>query len=232
MRRSDRLFQIVNYLQGRRVAVTAHDIAEEFDVSVRTVYRDIQDLILTGVPISGEAGVGYLMDSSHCLPPMTLEVGELETLMLGISMVHSWTDDTMAKSAKSIMAKIKNVLSDKDRQIFQGTALFAPPSGRKIPWEVDFSELRSAIREKQKVELDYTDEKGNSSERTVRPLSLSFWGPTWLMAAWCELREDHRFFRLDRMKKADVLEDTFVDTPETSLRAYLKRVGYKDGLRD
>lgn len=232
MRRSDRLFQIVNYLQGRRVAVTAQAIAEEFDISVRTVYRDIQDLILTGVPISGEAGVGYLMDSSHCLPPMTLDVGELETLMLGISMVHSWTDDTMAKSAKSIMSKIKNVLSDKDREIFAGTALFAPPSSMQIPWSVDFSAFRSAIRDKRKIEIEYTDDKGANTRRVIWPLSMSFFGATWLVLGWCELRTDHRFFRLDRMRKASELNDTFTDTHETNLRNYLQRLGYKDGLRD
>ncbi|MBL4639182.1 MAG: YafY family transcriptional regulator [Kordiimonadaceae bacterium] len=232
MRRSDRLFQIVNYLQGRRVAVTANDIAEEFDVSVRTVYRDIQDLVLTGVPISGEAGVGYLMARSHCLPPMTLEVGELETLMLGAAMVNSWTDATMAKSARSLVNKLKQVMSDKDREIFAGTALFAPPTGRQIPWTIDFSALRTAIREKQKIRLDYMDQKDDVTERIVRPLSMSFFGATWLFHGWCELRKDHRNFRLDRMQAVTVLEETFVDTPETSLRYYLQRHGFKDGLHD
>ncbi|MBL4789001.1 MAG: HTH domain-containing protein, partial [Kordiimonadaceae bacterium] len=106
MKRTDRLFQIVNYMQGRRMAITAQSIADEFDVSVRTIYRDIQDLILTGVPISGEAGVGYLIDKSHCLPPMSLEVGELETLMLGAAMVSAYTDEAMAKSAKSLVRKL------------------------------------------------------------------------------------------------------------------------------
>jgi len=219
-------------MQGRRVAITAHDIAEEFNVSVRTIYRDIQDLITTGVPISGEAGVGYLMDSSHCLPPMTLEVGELETLMLGAAMVSSWTDEAMAKSAKSLVNKLKNVLSAKDREIFAGTALFAPPSSMQIPWQVDFSAFRAAIRTKKKIELEYTDDKGAATRRKIRPLSMYFFGATWLVLGWCELRNDHRFFRLDRMKTAHELEDTFVDTPETSLKSYLKRHGYKDGLHD
>ncbi|MBV1900314.1 MAG: YafY family transcriptional regulator [Kordiimonadaceae bacterium] len=232
MRRSDRLFQIVNYLQGRRIAVTASDIAHEFDVSVRTVYRDIQDLILTGVPISGEAGVGYLMARNHCLPPMTLEVGELETLMLGAAMVNSWTDATMAKSARSLVNKLKSVLSDKDRDIFAGTALFAPYSTMQIPWTVDFSAMRTAIRDKRKVKLNYADEKGDLTNRTIRPLSLSFFGPTWLLLGWCELRKDHRHFRLDRIQEAETLEDVFIDTPETSLRHYLQRHGYKDGLHD
>jgi len=232
MRRSDRLFQIVNFMQGRRMAVTAQRIADEFDVSVRTVYRDIQDLILTGVPISGEAGVGYLIDKSHCLPPMALEVGELETLMLGAAMVSTYTDDAMAKSAKSLVRKIKTVLGEKDRQTFAGTALFAPPSGTLIPWTVDFSALRAAIRNKNKILLDYEDKDGEATDRTVRPLAMTFWGSKWLLLAWCELRRDHRNFRLDRMASAEVLDDIFVETPETSLEYYLDCLGVTDGLRD
>jgi len=232
MRRSDRLFQIVNYMQGRRMAVTAQNIAEEFNVSVRTIYRDIQDLILTGVPITGEAGVGYVIDKSHCLPPMALEVGELETLMLGAAMVSSYTDQTMAKSARSLVQKVKNVLNEKDRATFAGTALFAPRSSALIPWEVDFSMLRSAIRSKHKLKIDYEDQHGEYTVRTVRPLSLSFWGPSWLLLGWCELREDHRHFRLDRMHSAVQLDETFKETRETSLRHYLKKLGYEDALYD
>ena len=118
MKRTDRLFQIVNYMQDRRLAITAQDIAREFDVSVRTIYRDIRDLVITGLPITGEAGVGYMIDKSHTLPPMALEVDELEALMLGAAMVSSYTDDAMAKSARRLVAKIKNVLNEKDRQTF------------------------------------------------------------------------------------------------------------------
>ncbi|UTW59569.1 YafY family transcriptional regulator [Kordiimonas sp. SCSIO 12603] len=232
MRRSDRLFQIVNFMQGRRVAVTAQDIAEEFDVSIRTVYRDVQDLILTGVPISGEAGVGYLLDKSYCLPPMQLDVSELEALMLGAEMVSSWSDETMAKSARSLVNKLKSVLPERDREIFSGTAMYAPPSRIKIPWTIDFSELRKAIRAKDILRLEYEDESGNASERTVRPLALTFWGPTWLLLAWCELRNDYRHFRLDRMKTAEKTGEPFKDTPETSLKNWLRMYQHKEKLRD
>jgi len=230
MKRSDRLFQIVNYMQGRRLAITAQDIAREFNVSVRTIYRDVQDLILTGVPITGEAGVGYLIDKSHCLPPMALEVGELETLMLGAAMVSSYTDAAMAKSAKKLVQKLKVALNEKDRATFAGTALFAPPSATLIPWTVDFSSLRAAIRSKHKVRLDYEDQNGEHTKRTVWPLAMSFWGQTWLLLAWCELRQDHRNFRLDRMASAEVLDGVFKETPQTSLQSYLDCLGFKDGL--
>ncbi len=214
------------------MAVTAQDIAEEFNVSVRTIYRDVQDLILTGIPISGEAGVGYLLDKSYCLPPLQLEIGELETLMLGAEMVSSWTDETMAKSARSLVAKLKSVLPDRDKEIFSGTAMYAPPSSVKVPWTIDFSDIREAIRNKKLMALDYEDDSGKASERTVRPLALSFWGPTWLLLAWCELRRDYRHFRLDRMKSAERTGDTFKDTPDTSLRNWLRIYNHKDKLRD
>jgi predicted DNA-binding transcriptional regulator YafY len=230
MRRSDRLFQIVSYLQSRRMAVTAQQIAEEFDVSPRTVYRDIQDLITTGVPISGEAGVGYLMDKNHCLPPMVLDVGELETLMLGAAMVSSYTDAEMSASARSLIRKLKGVLNERDRDIFSGTALFAHTPSFLAPWTVDFSMLRRAIRNKNKVHISYKDEQGRASERTVRPLSMVFFGAVWLLVTWCELRKSHRNFRIDRMDSAELLDEEFVDTPETSLQAYLDCEGYIDGM--
>ena len=232
MKRADRMFQIVNFMQGRRMAVTAERIANEFDVSVRTIYRDVQDLITSGVPISGEAGVGYLIDKSHCLPPMALEVGELETLMLGAAMVSTYTDETMAKSARGLIRKIKTVLGEKDRQTFAGTALFAPPSAALIPWTVDFSGLRAAIRSRQKVQLEYEDKEGEATGRTVWPLAMTFWGSKWLLLAWCELRRDHRNFRLDRMASAEVLDDIFVETAETSLEHYLDCLGVTDGLHE
>jgi len=230
MRRADRLFQIVSYMQGRRVAITAQDIADEFDISVRTVYRDIQDLITTGIPIRGEAGIGYIIDNSYSLPPMTLDIGELETLMLGASMVNSWTDKTMAKSAKSLIQKISNVLSDHDRAAFAGTALFVPRSRMLIPWDVDFTMLRKSIRNKTKLSLEYEDETGTPSTRIIRPLSMSFWGASWLLHGWCELRDDHRHFRLDRIQSATLTGEIFEDTPKTSLKAYMKKLGYKDML--
>lgn len=232
MRRADRLFQIVSYLQGRRVAITAQDIADEFNISVRTVYRDIQDLITTGVPISGEAGVGYLLDKSYFLPPMSLDMDELEALMLGAAMVSSWTDEAMAGSARSLILKIKNVLSAADREAFSGTALFAPPSRAKLPWTINFSFLRQAVRQKHKLTLDYADEEGRVTERVVRPLSLVFIGPVWMMLAWCEMRKDFRHFRLDRMRSAEATGEVFTDTPQTSLKAYLDQIHYCDGLKD
>lgn len=125
-RRSDRLFRIVNFLQGRRRAVTGARIAEEFSVTPRTIYRDIQDLMLSGVPISGEAGVGYVLDRSFTLPPVQFDEDELECLVLGLSMASSWTDEGTAAVARQAMGKIKALLGERQRDALHGVALFAP----------------------------------------------------------------------------------------------------------
>ncbi len=231
MKRADRLFQIVNFLQGRRLAVTAEQIADEFDISIRTVYRDIQDLIVTGVPINGEAGIGYMLDKSYYLPPMTFDVEELEVLMLGAAMVSSWTDNDMRVSSQTLIRKLRNALSERDRQTFEGIALFAPPSRAKLPWSINFSDLRRAVRKKEKLFLHYGDEQERTTERVIRPLSMMFMGPVWMMLGWCELRQDFRNFRLDRIRECSRTGDLFEDTPETSLQAYLDSMGYCDGLK-
>lgn len=213
------------------MAVTAERIADEFDISMRTVYRDIRDLITTGVPINGEAGVGYMLDKSYYLPPMTFDVEELEVLMLGAAMVSSWTDKDMSVSARTLIKKVRNALSERDRETFEGIALFAPPSRARLPWAINFSDLRKAVRKKEKLILDYADEQGRATERTIRPLSLVFMGPVWMMLGWCELRSDFRNFRLDRMQKVTHTGELFEDTPETALQTYLDSMGICDGLK-
>jgi len=223
MRRSDRLFQIVNYLQGRRLAVTAQQIAEELGVCARTVYRDMRDLVLSGVPIRAGAGVGYMIDTEYHLPPLMFDVEEIEALVLGVAVVRSWSDDRMAKVASRALDKIKAALPKKQRDMIYETALFAPSSIQKIPWSVDFSSIRSAIRNKNKLSITYTDEQGVNSERIIRPLAMALFPPVWVVLGWCELRTDFRNFRLDRIERMEVLDEHFRDESGRTLRDYLKR---------
>ncbi len=227
MRRSDRLFQIVNYLQGRRLAVTARQIADELDVCARTVYRDMRDLVLSGVPIRAEAGVGYMIDRNYHLPPLVFDVEEIETLVLGAAMVGSWSDDQMAATARRALDKIKTALPERQRAMIGETALFVPDSSRKIPWSVDFSAIRRAVRGKNKLALKYTNERGESTERIIRPLAMAFFVPVWLLLGWCELRNDFRNFRLDRMESMEVLDERFRDERGKTLNDYLKQIGHK-----
>jgi predicted DNA-binding transcriptional regulator YafY len=184
MRPSDRLFQIVNFLQGRKLAVTAREIAGELGVCERTIYRDMNHLSLSGVPVRGEAGVGYMLDGNYHLPPLVFDVEEIETLVLGAAMVGSWSDEQMAGTARRALDKIRVALPDKQRALIHETALFAPDSPRKIPWMVDFSAIRRAVRNKNKLTFTYTNEKGERTERVIRPLAMAFFAPVWLLLGW------------------------------------------------
>lgn len=227
MRRSDRLFQIVNFLQGRKLAVTARQIAEELGVCERTIYRDMSDLMLSGVPVRAEAGVGYMLDGNYHLPPLVFDVEEIETLVLGAAMVGSWSDEQMAGTARRVLDKIKSALPERQRVLIYETALFAPDSSRKIPWTVDFSAIRRAVRSKNKLAFKYTNESGEKTERIIRPLAMAFFAPVWLVLGWCELRTDFRNFRLDRMESMEVLDEHFRDERGKTLEDYLKQISYE-----
>jgi len=223
MRRADRLFRIVEYLKARRQAVTAERLSIELEVSVRTIYRDIADLCNSGVPIVGEAGVGYVLDRDYTLRPLMFDVEELDALALGAQMVGSWGDREIAKSARRAIDKITAVLPERLRAEILQTALFSPPSQAKVPIKIDFSGLRRAIRTRNKVKFEYETLDGKHSERTVRPLCLVFFGPVWLFAGWCEKRQDFRNFRLDRMANLRILHEQFTAEIGKRLGDFLKQ---------
>lgn len=231
MKRTERHFKIITFLQGRRLAVTGERIAQECEVSTRTIYRDIQNMMSAGVPITGEAGVGYMLDRGYHLAPLSFDIEEIESLVLGMAMVGNWTDEKMARSARSALDKIKNALPAETLDALFGTALFAFRGSMHIPWTINFSEVRQAIREKQKLTLHYSDGKSEKSERCVRPLALAFFGPTWLLLAWCEKRNDFRNFRIDRIAKMELSLDTFKDEPGKALKNYDDCGGFVDELR-
>jgi len=224
MRRADRLFQLVQYFRQRRRPVPARVVADDFSVCTRTIYRDIQDLAASGVPIRGEPGIGYELDKSYFLPPVRFSVDEIEALSLGISMVKSWTDEAFAARADQALQRIRDALPGDLIEQTRELALFAVPSASKPPWTVSFSGLRRCILGRLKVRITYADERGRRTRRTVRPLSMVFFGPVWLLVAWCEKRTDFRAFRLDRIRRLDELEETFEDEPDKSLACYIERV--------
>ena len=224
MRRADRLLKIVHYLRRMRHAVTAARIADHFGICKRTVYRDIQDLMNSGVPIQGEAGVGYLIDKQYYLPPVMFDPDELEAIALGINMVRSWTDEQFAFKAGSALEKIQAVIPGSLLRELEQLSTWSVQSSARIPWEVSFSEVRECIRNRRKIRFSYIDLKGKQSTRTVRPLSLVFFGPVWLLVSWCEQRRDFRNFRLDRMREMERTGELFPDEKDRNLAAYLKTV--------
>jgi len=211
MRRADRLFRIVEYLKARREVVTATVLADELGVGIRTIYRDIADLKASGVPLTGEAGVGYLLSQKYVVRPILFDVEELEALALGARMVESWADPAMAQAARKALDKITATLPDSLADNLRESTSFSFPSGEKKTLQIDFTSLRRAIRTKHFVEMNYASKTGATTKRRIRPLALYFLAPNWLVAGWCELRHDFRFFRLDRMQAMTILADPFTD---------------------
>jgi len=222
VRRADRLFQVIQLLRRRHV-LTAAAIAEELEVSERTVYRDISDLVRSGVPIAGEAGVGYTLRRGFDLPPLMFTEEEIEALVLGTRVVGSWADDSLAKAAESALARIEAALPDRLKTRLIDSRLFAP--GFHVPQGVAAAlpDLRHAIDERRVIRIDYSDGHGERTDRTVRPLGLFFWGNRWTLTAWCELRDDFRDFRLDRINTMEALETRFEPEPGKTIEDFFNR---------
>lgn len=199
MRRADRLFQIIQLLRARRLT-TAADLAQELEISTRTVYRDVQDLIESGVPIEGEAGVGYRLRKGFELPAMTFTVDELQALVLGGRLVEAWADPDLGVAVRAAMTKIESVLPEPLQASMLRTALFGPPARMTAQAPDPLGPLRRAISHERWVSFRYTDGEGRQTERTVVPLGLYFWGKQWLLAGYCLLRNDYRSFRADRVQ--------------------------------
>lgn len=219
MRRADRLFQIVQRLRRRGAIVTAAALARELAVSERTIYRDIADLIASGVPITGEAGVGYrLPRGAFDLPPLMFTEDEIEALVLGARVVEGWGDPALARAAADLLAKVEVVLPPALRDRIAGATLFAVNLRERGKVDDRLATLRAAIRKRRKVRLEYLDRDSQPTTRTVWPLGLFYWGLTWTAGSYCELREGFRNFRLDRITRLDVTNDMFTPTPGRTLQ--------------
>jgi predicted DNA-binding transcriptional regulator YafY len=222
MRRADRLFRLVQLLRARRFA-TGGQLADELGVSKRTVYRDVADLQGSGVPIKGEAGVGYRLERGYELAPLIFTSDELEGLVLGARVVAAWGDPELAAAVANAMTKVEAVLPEALRRVLLATPLFAPGWPGATASAGELSQLRRAIGERRRVHFGYVREDGTESEREARPLGLYFWGRKWTLAAWCELRGDYRSFRPDRMRGVRVLEERFDPADGISLAGFLER---------
>ncbi len=198
MRRADRLFQIVQYLRGGRL-VTAAKLAEWLEVSERTIYRDIADLQSTGVPIDGEAGVGYLMRDGYDLPPLMFSRDEIVALVAGARLIRAWGGAAMARAAEEALVKIEAVLPEPERRRASQIEIhaFAPEMTPEVRERID--QIENSVERRDRLAISYLDAEQRPTERVVRPLGLWFWGTVWTLVAWCELRDDFRMFRLDRI---------------------------------
>ncbi|MCR4268747.1 YafY family protein [Nitratireductor sp. ZSWI3] len=229
MRRADRLFQIVQHLRGGRL-VTARLLSERLEVSERTIYRDIADLQSTGVPIDGEAGVGYLMREGFELPPLMFTRDEIVALVAGARMVRAFGGAAMARAAEEALIKIGTVLPEPERDRIARTEIHTP---RWVVSDMDrqtIDALERAVEARDVLRLDYRDEAGRGSERDVRPLGLWFWGKVWTLVAWCELRGDFRTFRIDRIATIAPAGRTFRPERGKQLADFYRRMEMHEAM--
>ena len=224
MRRTDRLFQILQLIRGRRLT-TAAFLAKRLEVSERTIYRAVADLQHQGVPIEGEAGVGYRLGQGFDMPPLMFTVDEARALVASVRMAQVWQDPALAQASQVALGKVLSALPAASRVAAQSMAVYAPPIGLDPLVQETLQTLREAAQAHRKVNVQYRDASDHLTLRILRPLGCFYWGKVWTLAAWCEVRDGFRSFRLDRIASVLPIEGKdgqFKDEPGKRLSDYLR----------
>ena len=198
-------------------------MAEELEVSLRTFYRDIADLIMDGVPIRGEAGVGYVLGQGYDLPPLMFNADELEAIMLGLRWVTRRGDKELVRAANDSIAKIGTVLPDPLKPLLFDSGLLASPAWRNVNDAVDVAMIRKLVREQRKLDIGYTDEMGRTTNRRIWPIAISYFDAQRLVIAWCELRADFRSFRTDRIAAAVPSDEKYRERRTVLLKRWMEQ---------
>lgn len=222
MRRTDRLFEIIQTLRDGRLH-TARAMAEALEVSVRTIWRDMASLQASGLPVDGERGVGYILREAIDLPPLSLTPDEVEALRLGAALVARGADPSLARAAELLRAKVEAALPDRLRQPPRRDGPFIFTGRETEDSAIHLPPLRHSLRERLRVRIVYRDAAGDYSTRTLRPLQLEFWGRVWTLAAWCETRQGFRTFRLDRIEALTLTDSVFPAEAGRELADYMSR---------
>ena len=219
MRKADRLFQLVNLIRVHQ-PVSAERLASRIGVSVRSIYRYIDDLSLSGVPIYGTAGVGYALDADFDMPPLTLNRLELDALMLGMEMLSATSDNDLSAAARMLLSKVSaSIVHHKvDPNTAKIRALGTMPSSMRSHLAV----LRNAIENTQALDITYTRLDGTVSQRLIYPLGLFYWGGKWTVGSWCTTKADYRDFRVDRIAFIGIVHQPIPDNPALDLQTYMK----------
>lgn len=209
MSRASRLLELVQLLRRHRAPVTGPALARELGISIRTLYRDIATLQAQGADIQGEPGLGYVLRPGFTLPPLMFSADEIEALVLGSRWVAVRGDARLAAAADNAVAKIRAVLPAELRESVDAATLTVPAMTEAAPAAIDVSVLRAAIRKEHKVTIAYRDNGGAQTQRTIWPLLIGFFDRVLVVAAWCELRQDYRGFRIDRILELQVTETRY-----------------------
>ena len=227
MSRSQRLLDLIQLLRSYRFPVSGAELAERLGISLRTLYRDIATLQQQGANIEGEAGVGYMLKPGFMLPPLMFSEEELEALVLGMRWVAGRTDTQMAVAASSALSRIAAVLPQDLRDSLDANALLVGPATQRMEDRVDVATLRRAIRSGYKVNIDYCDQNGQGSQRLIWPFALGYFDRVRVLVAWCEMRQDFRHFRTDRILALTPLEERYPRRRQLLLAEWRKVVGVK-----
>lgn len=219
LRRTDRLFDLIQILRDGRLH-RAQDMAGALDVSVRTIYRDMDTLVASGAPVQGARGVGYRITAAISLPPLTLTAPELEALNLGMAIVAEAADPALKSAAQSLADKIDAVLPERTVANADKWKFAVYPFADAVRGFAQMPTLRAAIRARQKLRLTYHSKGDRITTRTIRPLHMEYWGRVWTLTAWCEVRDAFRVFRVDLIQSAEALPEMFVDEPGKTLADY------------
>ncbi|MDQ0391114.1 helix-turn-helix transcriptional regulator [Labrys monachus] len=231
MRRADRLFQIIQILRRSGRPVTAGLLAGELEVSKRSVYRDIADLMAQRVPIRGEAGLGYVLDRDFDMPPLMLTPDEIEAAVLGAQWVAERGDAVLAAAARDLIAKIATAVPERLRPFIAEPTVGAPSGTMAAPDGLDIARTRAWIRSGRKIRIRYRDQHSEDSERTIWPVIIGYAETVRLLAAWCELRRDFRHFRTDRILAAEFLDECHGSRPGDLRTRWKRRMEAERGLR-
>jgi predicted DNA-binding transcriptional regulator YafY len=231
MRRADRLFQIIQILRRTTRPVTAGKLAEELEVSKRSVYRDVADLIGRRVPIRGEAGSGYVLARDFDMPPLMLTPDEIEAAALGAQWVAERGDAVLATAARDLIAKIEAAVPERLRPFIAEPTIGAPAGNWAARDGLDMARTRAWIRAGRKIRIRYRDEHDADSERTIWPVIIGYAETVRLLAAWCELRQDFRHFRTDRIVAADFLDERHGARPGELMNRWKRRMEKERGPR-
>jgi predicted DNA-binding transcriptional regulator YafY len=209
MRRADRLLQIIQILRRSSGIVTAKQLADELEVTVRTIYRDMIAIEAMGAPVRGEAGVGYILEDGYDLPPLMFTQSELEVITLGMRFVDGHGDKDLRNSARDILAKIKAVIPKDMQEKLSSSPLIAPNMRDQETHDIDLAPLRRAINDNLMVDLKYCDAEAALTQRTIYPILIGFFQNTQMLAGYCTLREAFRWFRVDRIESFNVQSERY-----------------------
>lgn len=229
MRRTSRLFELIQALRGAQRPRTASGLAEQLEVCKRTIYRDVASLQAMGVPIRGEAGVGYMIEPGFDLPPLMFTIDEVEALVVALCLLQRTGDVGLNVAAATILEKVQDVIPKAVCGPLVTDSIYATPRGPSPVKGVDVTIVRQAIREERKLFLNYSDAAGEATSRLIMPIALAYDVEAHMIVAWCELRSAFRRFRTDRIQSCSLATDRFQGKGDGLRRLWQKHLGVRDG---